>query len=878
MASSHSEYNSKRDFKITKEPRQTRVRKRSGKHNALQFVVQKHEASHLHYDFRLELDGALKSWAVPKGPSLDPSEKRLAVHVEDHPLSYAGFEGSIPKGQYGGGDVIVWDHGTWQPVGDPQEAYRKGKLKFVLQGDKLAGRWNLVRTRMGGSKEQWLLIKEADDAAREHAEFDVLNERPESVITGELLPLDQQAGKKKAAGKSKAGAASKAGKAKAEKPEASVKAARKSTAKKRSRARPDMPAMLKPQLATLADAPPSGDWQYEIKFDGYRLLARVQGAEVRLFTRNGNDWTDRLGTQAAAIADLQLKDSWLDGEVVVLNDNGLPDFQALQNAFDQERDQSIVFYLFDAPFLNGTDLRDEPLEARREALRSVLDQNENDLLRYSSEFAAHHDDLYASACRMALEGLIGKRRGSTYVSKRSADWIKLKCRLRQEFVIVGYTDPKGSRIGFGALLLGVHTALGSGELRYAGRVGTGFDNDMLDALHKRMKKLVRKTTPLVNTQGVPQAGAVNWIKPELICEVEFAEWTQQQRVRQAAFMGLRSDKPAKDILQEQPTAAALLQTPQAVSAGAQKSTKVEPDMAAPDHVAGVRISHADRVIDTRSGHRKGELAAFYASIGEWVLPHLKGRPVSLLRAPEGVEGEQFFQRHASQLQIPHLTELDQALDPDHAPLMEINSIEALVGTVQMGAIELHTWGATHDRIERPDHLVLDLDPDPKLPWSSMLEATRLTLSVLDELGLEAWLKTSGGKGIHIIIPVARHLDWEAAKNFTKAISRFMAEQLPERFVDKMGPRNRVGKIFVDYLRNQRGSSTVAAYSVRARPGLAVSVPIARSELDHLRSAAQWHIGNLSERLQQLEADPWADYHNRQRVTKSMWERLNEDAP
>ncbi|MEH6564313.1 MAG: DNA ligase D [Halopseudomonas sp.] len=877
MASTHSEYNSKRNFKITSEPRHRRAKKRAGKSAALQFVVQKHDASHLHYDFRLELGGTLKSWAVPKGPSLDPSEKRLAVHVEDHPLSYADFEGSIPKGQYGGGDVIVWDHGIWQPVGDPQESYRKGKLKFALQGDKLAGIWNLVRTRMGGSKEQWLLIKEADEAAREHAEFDVLSERPESVITGELLPLDQDA-------ETKAGPAGKArartsAKAKTDKPKAGTRAATKQPAKKRaSRTKADIPELLKPQLATLADAPPNGDWLYEIKFDGYRVLARVRSGEVRLFTRNGNDWTDRLASQAEAIAELQLQDSWLDGEVVVLNDEGLPDFQALQNAFDQERDQSIVFYLFDAPFLNGVDLRDEPLEARREALRGALEDNEKDLLRYSSEFEAHHDDLYASACRMALEGLIGKRRGSPYVSRRSPDWIKLKCRLRQEFVVVGYTEPKGSRTGFGALLLGVHTAVGSNELRYAGRVGTGFDNDTLDALHQRMKKLARKTPALTSTQGVPQAGAVNWIKPELICEVEFAEWTQQQRVRQAAFLALRSDKPAKDIVQEQPTAAAQLQAPEAAAGRAQKSSDGGPGAAAPDRVAGVQISHADRVIDTRSGYRKGELAAFYDSIADWVLPHLKGRPVSLLRAPEGVEGEQFFQRHASHLQIPHLTELDQALDPDHAPLMEINSIEALVGTVQMGAIELHTWGATHDRIDRPDHLVLDLDPDPKLPWSSMLEATRLTLSVLDELGLEAWLKTSGGKGIHIIIPVARHLDWDAAKNFTKAISRFMAEQLPDRFADKMGPKNRVGKIFVDYLRNQRGASTVAAYSVRARPGLAVSVPIARGELKQLRSAAQWHIGNLPERLQELQDDPWADYHNRQRVTRKMWERLNEDAP
>ncbi|MGN8104888.1 DNA ligase D [Pseudomonas sp. 22072] len=838
MAKPLSEYNRKRDFKITAEPAgSSPASKRNA--SALSFVIQKHDARNLHYDFRLELDGVLLSWAVPKGPSLDPSQKRLAVHVEDHPLSYGSFEGSIPAGQYGAGDVIVWDRGIWQPHDDPRKAYAAGKLKFTLVGEKLSGDWALVRTRLKGSgdKEQWLLIKENDQQARPASEFDIVEAEPASVLS------DAVVGKPKAKAKAK------------------PKAAPKAKAPKRNAALPDEFA---PQLATLVDRAPEGDWRYEIKFDGYRIMARIRDGEVRLFTRNGHDWTERLPRQCKALQALKLKDSWLDGEVVSLNGDGLPDFQALQNAFDIGRSLDIVYYLFDAPFLNGRDQREDPVEERRAALKSALSASRSKLLRFSEAFAASQRDIFESACDLALEGVIGKRAGSPYVSRRSADWIKLKCRLRQEFVIVGYTRPQGSRSGFGALLLAVNDDTG---LVYAGRVGTGFDQAALKTIYAKLTPLERKDSPLQKPLTSAQARGVHWVEPSLVGEVQFAEWTREGVVRQAAFVSLRTDKPASQIIHEQPRAAKSVKAPQASKAGKAQAT-----------VKNVKITHPERIIDKHSGTQKQQLAQFYTDISEWILPFLRARAVSLLRAPEGIEGEQFFQKHSERMAIPHIKQLDPALDPGHARLMEIDSVEALVRAVQMGTVEFHTWGATADKIETPDLFVLDLDPDPALPWKAMLEAAQLTLSVLDELGLQAFVKTSGGKGLHLIVPLARRDNWDTVKAFAKAIAQFMTRQLPERFTATSGPKNRVGKIFIDYLRNARGASTVAAYSVRARPGLPVSVPVSREELKGLRGAQQWTVANLHQRLQALKDDPWVGYANRQKISKKMWDKLGAQPP
>ena len=875
MAKPVSEYTRKRNFDITSEPPETAGRARSGTGKALSFVIHKHDARNLHYDFRLELDGTLKSWAVPKGPSLDPKNKRLAVHVEDHPLGYGSFEGSISEGQYGAGDVIVWDRGIWQPHGDPRETYKAGKLKFTLIGEKLTGDWALVRTHLQGSgdKEQWLLIKEKDEAVRSADEYDIVADMPESVVSGATVG---QGRTKATTRKSRTAAAA---------PVAEKKPASKSVKKVAAR-KSGVPEKLSPQLATLMGTAPEGDWLYEIKFDGYRIMTRILGGEVRMITRNGHDWTERLPLQAKAIGELGLGDGWLDGEVVVLNEAGLPDFQALQNAFEIGRSKDIVYYLFDVPFLNGEDLRQKPVEERRAALKKLLGKQKKGLLRFSDAFSASHRDIIESACSLSLEGVIGKRAGSVYQSRRSPDWIKLKCKLRQEFVIVGFTKPQGTRSGFGALLLAVNEE-GAG-LVYAGRVGTGFNQSMLGELFDKMKTLEQDASPLAKKLTSAQGRGVHWIKPTLVGEVEFGEWTREGIIRHSAFIALRSDKPASEVVHEYPKTPKDIKAPfkpRATKAASKTAEKAEKPKAAGKRadkdrieVAGVMISHPERVIDKESGLHKIDLAHFYESISDWILPHLDHRAVALLRCPEGVEGEQFFQKHSERLAIPNIKQLDPKLDPGHARLMEIDSVQALVGAAQMGTIELHTWGSTYDQIELPDHFVLDLDPDSALPWRSMIEATQMTLSVLDELGLDAFIKTSGGKGMHIIVPLARKADWDTVKAFAKALAQFISQQLPERFTATSGPKNRVGKIFIDYLRNTRGASTVAAYSARARPGLPVSVPITRDELSSLKSSAQWTIANLQQRLRKLKADPWAGYKNTQRITKPMWKRLGVKAP
>jgi bifunctional non-homologous end joining protein LigD len=846
------DYQRMRDFAATPEPA-GKARPKSRKSQALQYCIQKHDATRLHYDFRLELDGTLKSWAIPKGPSLDPSVRRLAVHVEDHPLEYATFEGSIPAGHYGAGDVIVWDRGVWTPEGDPREGYRKGKLKFALEGEKLAGSWNLVRTQMDGKKEQWFLIKSRDEAAREEGEYDIVAAEPDSVLSDRtLVPRKRGA---------KAGVA--------ESPPKPVKtpprkpAARKPTAEVTLEGAipAELPASFKPQLATLVDAVPAGDWCYEIKFDGYRMLARIDAGEVKLFTRNGHDWTAKMPQQAAALAGLGLESGWLDGEMVVPNEEGTPDFQALQNAFEAGRSGSILYYLFDLPYLNGMDLREVALEQRRAALREVLGRSDSELLRFSEDFTEQPDSILESACQMKLEGLIGKRAGSSYTSKRSSSWVKIKCSNRQEFIIVGYTQPKGTRTGFGALLLGLHDE--KGKLLYAGKVGTGFNQATLKSLHTQLQKLETDRSPLAKAAPAADVRGAQWLKPELMCEVAYAEMTRQGVVRHSVFHGLRTDKPAEAITHERAKPVA---SPAKSGAGRQ---------ADPVGSGRIKISNPERVIDPSSGITKIELARFYAQIAPWVLPQLHNRPLALVRAPEGISGELFFQKHADKLAIPHITQLDPALDPTHGALLVIDSAEALVGAAQMGTIELHSWNAVAPDLEHPDRFVLDLDPDPALPWKRMIEATQLTQTLLDEIGLASFLKTSGGKGLHIVVPLDRVHDWTEVKSFSQAIARYLAKLLPSHFSAVSGPKNRVGRIFIDYLRNSRGASTVAPYSVRAREGLPVSVPIHREELADLKGANLWTVRNLLERLHELgDDDPWANIgKTRQRLTNEIRERL-----
>lgn len=862
MSRNLDDYNSMRDFSATSEPAAV---KRSGKKtagdHALQFCIQKHDASHLHYDFRLELDGALKSWAVPKGPSLDPKVKRLAVHVEDHPLDYATFEGSIPEGHYGAGDVIVWDRGVWIPLEDPQKAYAKGKLKFELQGEKLAGVWNLVRTHMPGKKENWFLIKHQDGAARPQDDYNVLVAEPDSVLSERTLVDKPKLAAKQVKPLEKAA------------PKTRKKASGTLTGAHKAK----IPAQLKPELATLVDSAPAGEWSYEIKFDGYRIMARIDHDQVQLFTRNGHDWTHKLPKQAEALAALGLESAWLDGEMVVANEQGVPDFQALQNAFDSGSSTDILYYLFDLPYLNGVDLREVAVEERRAALSTVLGAHEQPLLRFSEAFDETPDALLNSACQMQMEGLIGKRLGSPYVSRRSGDWIKLKCKHRQEFVIVGYTDPKGARSAFGALLLGLHDR-DSGELRYAGKVGTGFNETTLKSILAQLKPLQVKTAAVVNPPSGFEAKGVHWLKPKLLAEVAFAQMTKDGSVRHAVFHGLRDDKPAKDITEER---AKPVKKPESKTTAKKPAKKAVASKPAPAETAPsqlglangkVRITHPDRVIDAVSGTTKMQLAEYYASVAEWILPQLKDRPVALVRAPDGIAGELFFQKNAEHLAIPGITTLDKQVTGQ--PVMLINNAEALIGAVQMSTVELHTWNATTVDLEKPDRFVLDLDPDPALPWKSMVEATALTLTVLDELGLKAFLKTSGGKGIHLVVPLTRKLGWDEVKDFSHAIVSHMAKLLPDRFSAVSGPKNRVGKIFIDYLRNGLGATTICTYAARTREGLPVSVPLFREEVAEIKGGNQWNIHNVHERLAEVGDEPWADMKKtRQSITAEMRKRV-----
>ncbi len=617
-----------------------------------------------------------------------------------------------------------------------------------------------------------------------------------------------------------------------------------------------LPAQLQPQLATLVDSPPSGDWRYEVKFDGYRILARIDGDDVRLFTRNGHDWSGKMPRQVAALRALGIDSGWLDGEVVVAGEDGAADFQALQNAFDTEHDEHITYYLFDLPFLGGQDLRQLPLQDRRTTLQRLLEHNESDVLKYSADFDQPVESLLDSACRLQLEGLIGKRVDSPYSGRRSPDWIKLKCKQRQEFVIVGYTDPKGSRSGFGALLLALHDH-DSGELRYAGKVGTGFSATTLASIHARLKPLEIARPALPNPPTGAEARGVHWLEPQLLAEVAYAQMTRDGIVRHSVFHGLRDDKPATAIDLERRMPA--------------KTLPKRNQAKAPEPLGELRLTHPERVIDPTSGVTKREVAEYYAAVSQWILPQLKDRPVALVRAPDGLAGELFFQKNAGQLHLPNVLSYDKAEAGQAA--MVINRADTLLGAVQMNMLELHTWNATDKDFDKPDRFVLDLDPDPALPWKAMLEATQLALTLLDELGLKVFIKTSGGKGMHLVVPLTRRASWDEVKAFSHAIVDYLARLFPDRLSAVSGPKNRIGRIFIDYLRNGKGATTACAYTLRAREGLPVSVPIWREELPQLKGANQWNIGNVLERLGDVD-DPWAEYgKTRQSITVAMRKQL-----
>ncbi len=845
-------YTAKRNFGVTSEPPAAlpAASAPAGAPGALGFVIQKHWASRLHYDFRLEWDGVLLSWAVPKGPSYDPKLKQMAIHVEDHPLDYAGFEGTIPPKQYGAGTVIVWDRGTWQPVGDPGAGMAAGKLVFRLHGEKLAGLWELVRiARPGDRQDAWMLFKKRDEWARPLAEYDVVAALPDSVVAQPL------------------------GLVEAREPRGSASAPDLAAA-----VAAPLPAKLSPQLATLVTEAPPGEWLVETKFDGYRLMTRIDKGKAQLITRGGHDWTKRMPSLAAAIETLGFDSAWLDGEIVVMGadagQGGVPDFNALQNAIDSgERGEAIEYFVFDLPFHGGLDLRRVPLRSRRAVLEGLLARAGGDeRVRLSQTFAATPAQMLEAARSLQLEGIMLKRAEAPYVSHRTETWVKLKLALRQEFVICGYTDRSNAAREVGSLLLGTWEdgkgADGGGGLVYAGNVGTGWNARTGRELHERLVPL-QTGEPTLDVASIKPgrwsrrtAGAERWVRPELVAEVAFREWTPEGHIRHAVYEALRLDKPAREVRRE--------------VAASPAAAPVAAKTAAPGR-SSVRVTNPERVIDPSTGLTKVALVRYYESIAERMLPHLADRPVSLVRAPEGITGELFFQKHP-ETRMPGLRELDPALWPGHSALLGVDTPDALLSAAQMNTIEFHTWNSTARLIDRPDRVIFDLDPGEGVSWAHIQEAAVLTRALLDELQLQSWLKTSGGKGLHVVVPLAPKLAYDVVKGFSQAVVQHLAKTIPQRFVAKSGGANRVGRIFVDYLRNGHGQTTAAAFSARSRPGLGVSMPVSWEQLMQLKGGAQWTIATAREYLSFEQLDPWAGYWSSRQTIAAAMKRIGHESP
>ncbi|HYU31595.1 MAG TPA: DNA ligase D [Thermoanaerobaculia bacterium] len=861
------EYKRKRNFSVTPEPA-GKVHPQPGS----SFVIQKHAATRLHYDFRLELDGVLKSWAVPKGPSLDPGEKRLAVHVEDHPLEYGDFEGIIPKGQYGGGTVLVWDQGTWSPEGDADavKAYRKGHLKFQLEGEKLHGGWNLVRMhgpQAGENKENWLLIKENDEYAVPGSADAVVREYPASAATGRTLEeiaadpdrvwrsnREEKVDKRAAKAPVKAKAKAKPANAEAVSP-AKIHGARKGR----------LPGAIEPQLATLVDEPPQGaEWVHEMKFDGYRVLCEMRDGKVHIRTRHGKDWTARFSPVAEAVAQLPVRSALLDGEVAVLEPDGTTSFQALQNALTGDREHDLVYFAFDLLYLDGYDLRGATLLDRKAALAGVLSGNASPTIRFSDHVEGSGEAFFRQACSHSLEGIVCKRGDLPYRSGRTKEWLKVKCLKRQEFVIVGFTDPEGSRTGFGALLLGVHDD--QGELVFAGKVGTGFNDQLLRDLCKRLEKIERKTPAFENPPRGAEARRSHWVKPELVGEVAFTEWTREDILRHPTFQGLREDKEAGEVVREDPHP--LTPSPKNSSkkrgAGVGKEVKSE--------FAGVKLSHPDKVLFPEQGVTKGELAEYYEQIADWILPRIADRPLTLVRCPEGRARQCFYQKHVNEHFPKAVKRIQVEEEAGSEPYGTIDSAEGLLSLVQAGVLEMHIWGSTRKDIEKPDYVVFDLDPDEGLAWERVVEGALLLRDRLGDLGLRSFLKTTGGKGLHVCAPLTRRAGWDEVKAFTKAVSESVVAEDPEHYTSKLPKASRKGKIFIDYLRNGRGATSICAYSTRARAGAPVSTPLFWEEIESGQEVrgAHWNVRNLPERLESLKSDPWEEFSKiRQSITAAM---------
>ncbi|MEO7917207.1 MAG: DNA ligase D [Dokdonella sp.] len=853
------EYQRKRDFSTTPEP--AGGERATGKRERI-FVVQLHHASRRHYDFRLELDGVLKSWAVPKGPSFDPSIKRLAVEVEDHPLSYTDFAGEIPKGHYGAGHVDVFDTGTWTPLGSPRNGLRDGDLKFELHGDILRGSWVLVRTRMQGSKQQWLLIKHKDEFAGKAQADDFVDTKTDRPRQAAAAQKTARRLKSRALKTGNTGVAPKSARlpvtyapGKAEKP-AGLRGESISN------------DAFAPELCKLRPTAPIGDdWLHEVKWDGYRLLATVVRGKPRLWSRNAIEWTDRLPDLVEAIRSLGLKSGQLDGEMVVLS-NGRDDFNALQARLSDggaDNEDELVYVLFDLLHKDGESWRDVALVERKEALAMLLEQNAHPQLRFSEHQLGSGAEVFKQATAAGLEGIVSKRADSRYRGGRGGDWIKVKSRPSDEFVVIGYTEPKGSRSGIGSLLLAQQR---DGELAYVGRVGTGLDDALLRSLRKRLGTVTLGSAP-VNTDRLPAKDRKSaiWTAPKLVIEVFNQGYGGNGLLRQASFKTLREDKTVAGLQKSNSESASTSLPSSKAKAKASKSPIANASSASAKRrrasstkdsacVTDVTITHPDRVVFKELGKTKADVATYYAQVADQLLPGIRDRALSLVRCPGGIGKACFFQKHAADALGDHVRNIPIREKNGTANYLGVEDLTGLMELVQMNALEFHPWGGLATSPELADRIVFDLDPHPSVSWKRVVAGARELRKRLDSIGLESFVRTSGGKGLHVVVPLDPGAKWEAAKRFAQAVARTLAELHPKEFVAVAGESNRKGKIFIDWLRNGRGATSVASYSLRARPSAGVAMPLDWKQLSRVKSGDHYTIDTAITAIKRRKQDPW----------------------